>query len=140
MNCREEESVTKKYKEAYVNDLDKLIRSRQKEAEMQRKIYIKDVFRDPERYRKDFREMLGWPLFGMEEPKERPHVTAEMIADEEDLMVFRMTLEIVEGVRVSGLYFEQRKEGGRPLVIVQHGGLGTPELISGLYGSTANYN
>ena len=140
MNYREKEEASKKYKEAYVEDLDKLIRSRQREAEMQRKVYIKDVFRDPERYRRDFREMLGWPLFGMEAPKEHPNVTAERIADEEKYSVSRMTLEIFEGVRVSGLYFEQKKEGERPLVIVQHGGLGTPELISGLYGSTANYN
>lgn len=140
MQYREEWETSKKHKETYLNDIDKLIRSRQKEAEMQRKIYIKDIFRDPERYRRDFREMLGWPLSGMEKPCERPNATAEMIADEEEYRVFRMTLEILEGVRVSGLYFEQRREGRRPLVIVQHGGLGTPELISGLYGSTANYN
>ena len=39
----------------------------------------------------------------------------------------------------TGLFF-QKDEKKRPLVIVQHGGLGTPEFISNFYDDTANYN
>lgn len=44
MNYREEKNQSKKYKEAYLNGLEVLIRQRQKEAERMRYEYIKDVF------------------------------------------------------------------------------------------------
>ena len=140
MQYREEWEASKKTKEDYKNSLDELITRLQKDAEKQRDVYIKDVFRDTERYRAEFREMLGWPLVRHEKPEEPPRARAELIAEEEDYKIVRMTFEILDCVKLTGLYFEQKKEGGRPLVIVQHGGLGTPELISGIYGNTTNYN
>jgi len=41
---------------------------------------------------------------------------------------------------MAGLFFKQDGRNKKPLVLVQHGGLGTPELISGVYGNTSNYN
>jgi dienelactone hydrolase len=54
-----------------------------------------------------------------------------------------MQFEILDGLMMSGIFFRAKNESPdekKPLVIVQHGGLGTPEHISGFYGSTTNYN
>ena len=140
MQYREEWETSKKTKEDYKNSLEELITRLQKDAEKQRDVYMKDIFRDTERYRADFREMLGWPLVRHEAPKAPPVAHREKLAEEESYTVYRVTFELLECVRLTGLYFEQKAEGRRPFVIVQHGGLGTPELISGIHGSTSNYN
>lgn len=41
---------------------------------------------------------------------------------------------------MTGLFFKVDGEEKKPLVIAQHGGQGTPELISGVYGKTDIYN
>jgi dienelactone hydrolase len=63
-----------------------------------------------------------------------------MLSEEENFTLYRAELEILEGVRLSGLFFKMKGEGKKPLVIVQHGKSGTPEIMSGLLGSTWNYN
>jgi dienelactone hydrolase len=83
--------------------------------------------------------MLGWPLVdhlydGL------PAVKSVKLSDEDGFSIYRMHFEILDGVEMSGLYFEMHTEEKKPLVLVQHGGLGTPELIAGVYGYTANYN
>ena len=46
----------------------------------------------------------------------------------------------MNGLHLTGLLIKHKDQKRRPFVIAQHGGLGTPELISGVYGDTANYN
>ena len=138
MNYKEPREKSSEYKKQYVEGIESLINARQIELEKARREYIKEIFSSPDRYRKDFIEMLGWPL--CEERPARPSVTSEKIATEQNCEIYRMTFEVIEGLKMSGLFFKQLCEGKKPLVIVQHGGEGTPEMISGLYGDTANYN
>lgn len=51
-----------------------------------------------------------------------------------------MQFEIMDGLKMTGLFFRVEGDEKRPLVIVQHGGGGTPERISRVYESTSNYN
>lgn len=139
MNYREEREVTAKTKKEYVDGIDCVIARRQKAAEEKRTEYVKDILTDQERYREEFKRMLGWPLVDHVD-NELPSVTSEKIAEEEGYCVYRMSFEILEGLKLTGLFFKQAGDGKKPLVIVQHGGQGTPELISGVYGDTANYN
>lgn len=139
MDYREEKEFTAVYKENYVNGIRELIDRRQKEAEQKRDEYIKDIFEDSDRYRADFAKMLGWPLVNHED-KELPICKVHELAEEEGYSICRMEFEILDGVKMTGLFFKADCEEKRPLVIVQHGGQGTPELISGVYGGTANYN
>ena len=81
--------------------------------------------------------MLGWPLVGVDLNK-IPVVTAEKLSHEDGYEIYRMQFEILDGLKLTGLFFKAQSE--KPLVIVQHGGLGTPEIISGVYGNTGNYN
>lgn len=139
MKYSEERDASRAYKQNYINGLEELISKRQKRAEKIRKEYIKDVFKDPERYRADLKNMLGWPL---NEPKENgePHVVIEKLSDENGYSIYRMQFDVLQGLTMTGLLFKLDKKSKEPLVIVQHGTLGTPEFISGIYGDTTNYN
>ena len=66
MKYIEKQEESKPFKENYVKDLKALIEKLQKDADTKRKEYIKDVFDEPEKYREDFKKILGWPLVGYE--------------------------------------------------------------------------
>jgi hypothetical protein len=139
MKYREEISTTQHLKQDYVDGLDKLIISRQRDMEKARREYAKDIMLEPEKYRDDFKKMLGWPLVDHHDDR-LPTVKAEKIAREDGYTIYRMSFQILDGLEMTGLYFEMDGEK-KPLVMVAHGGLGTPELISAFYdGDTANYN
>ena len=136
---QEDKETSKKYKQLYLDGLEKLINRRENEYEKERSKYIKDIFKNPKKYREDFKKMLGYPLVGYEKCG-LPKVKSEKLSDEKDYSISRMSFEILDGVWISGLLFK-RDDKKRPMVLVQHGGLGTPELISGFYGNdTTNYN
>jgi len=139
MKYREEISITEQYKQNYLDGLDKLIVSRQQVLTEVRKEYIKDIFSRQEEYREEFKRMLGWPLVDHHDDQLPPTKT-KLLAREDGYTIYRMTFEILDGLEMTGLYFEMDGQGKKPLVLVQHGGLGTPELISSVYGGTANYN
>ncbi len=83
--------------------------------------------------------MLGWPLT-MTEDMNTPAAKLQPVAKDELGTISRIWIETLPGVQTYGLYFRPKGKGPFPLVISQHGGGGTPELCSGLYGSSANYN
>lgn len=139
MNYRENIEASEKYKETYTKQIEKLIKEKQKTAREKRIDYSKNIFTDPERYRRDLRAMLGWPLVDYK-PEGIPRVKSYKLSCEDGYTVFRLQIEILPELMLSGLYFCSTSRGKRPLVIVQHGRYGTPERISGAYGETYNYN
>ncbi|MBQ8203524.1 MAG: dienelactone hydrolase family protein [Clostridia bacterium] len=139
MNYTEDKINSKEGKEEYVNNLLDIIEKRQEEAKKIRRDYISDIFSNQEKYRNDFKEMLGWPLVNYK-AEGAPKVTLEKLFENETHESFRMSLQVLEGLSVSGLFFKVKSKEAKPLVLVQHGGLGTPEFIAGFYGGTSNYN
>ena len=139
MNYREDKEITKEAKKAYAESIEDLIKHRQGEAEQLRTEYFRDVFGNPEKYREDFRKMLGWPLVGHTD-ESIPTASFEALSEEDGYTIYRARIEVLHGFEMSGLFFKMKGDGAKPLVIVQHGGSGTPELISGMYGTTWNYN
>ena len=139
MNYQEPIETAKPYKEAYLAGLNRLIEEKQAQAADARRAYAADIFTDPERYRNDLRQMLGWPLT-QPRPAELPPVTAEKLSEEDGYTVYRLQIEVLPGVTLAGLFFRMDGDEPKPLVLVQHGKLGTPERVSGVYGSTSNYN
>lgn len=135
----EEIKQTEQNKKTYLEGIRSVINQRQRDAEEARAEYFGEVFTDQERYRRELREMLGWPLVGHTDT-EKPCVIFHKLSDEEGYELFRAEVEILEGLRLTGLFFRMKGDGKKPLVIVQHGGSGSPEIISGVYGGTANYN
>ena len=139
MKYQEEKTDANASKQLYLDGIESLIAQRQTEGACAREAYVKDIFTDPERYRMEFRRMLGWPLVD-HETKGLPTVAScEKLSEEDGYTLYRMGFEILDGLVMTGLFFRRDGEGKRPLVIVQHGGLGTPERISGVLGTTGNY-
>lgn len=139
MIYREAYQDTKDRKQKYFSGIESFIEREMKKAELRRKEYIKDIFDDPEKYREKFRKLLGYPLCG--EMDHKPiDVKSTKLSEEEKYTIYRMQYEMIDGITMTGLFFRVKGYEKRPLVIVQHGGLGTPEAISGMYGSTSNYN
>ena len=139
MNYREDKDMAKAHKQRYLDGLERLVAVKNQEMSCRRSEYAKNIFTKQEAYREDFKKMLGWPLVGHADA-DLPVVKSEMLAKEQGYTVYRMTFTVLDGLEMTGLYFEMDTDEARPLVLVQHGGLGTPELISGVYGDTANYN
>ncbi len=139
MNYREEWDESKPYKKKYVDGIEELIQKRQNFLKEQRKEKSKDIFIRQEEYRESFKKMLGWPL--CEQTTGDVCVSFEQkLSDEDGYSVYRMSFMILDGLTVTGLLFRQAGEGKKPMVIVQHGGAGTPEVMSSVYGNTFNYN
>ncbi len=138
MKYREEKEASKQYKERYVSGLSALIEEREEICQKNRENYVKDIFKNPKQYRKDFRKMLGWPLVDYE-PEVLSSPKSEKLSDEDGYSVYRMQFEILKGVFLTGLFFKADGEKN-PLVIFQHGGAGTPEFASGMYGSSEYYH
>lgn len=140
MKYSEEYESSQVYKKQYKDSFDKLVGKLQKNAEEQRAQYIKDVFKNPEKYRRDFREMLGWPMVNYDGEKIPKVIFEEKLSEEDTHDIYRMQFEILGGLKITGLFFKAKGEEKRPLVIAQHGALGTPEVISDIYDYTANYH
>ena len=139
MIYREENDRCKHSKVNYLEGLMSLINRRQKQAENIRAEYFRDIFTNPEKYRKYLKHMLGWPLVE-HKTKGTPKVSAEKLSQEDGYCIYRMQFDVLEGLKLTGLFFRVEGDNRKPLVIVQHGGLGTPEHIAGFYGDTTNYN
>lgn len=139
MKYTEETNLTKEYKNNYLKGIEHIIAERQKYAETVRAEYVKNIFSEQDKYRDDLKKMLGWPLVEHHTDK-LPQVTSQLLSKEDGYEIYRMQIEVLEGLTLTGLFFKEEGEGKKPLVLVQHGALGTPEVISGVYGDTTNYN
>ena len=135
----EQKQQTKAAKQSYLSGIEALFKRRQQEAFAVRDNYVKNIFTDPERYRSDLRKMLGWPLVDHDDDT-CPLVESMALASEDGYQIYRMRFQILPEVEMTGLFFRCCSDDKKPLVIVQHGGQGTPEHIAGFYGSTTNYH
>ena len=140
MKYTEQKQDTLKYKQSYLDGIESVIKCRQQEGVTARSEFIRDILSDTERYRNEFKKMLGWPLIDNDD-NSVPDIELEKLSDEDGYTLYRATITVVGQYKVTGLFFKLNCDGKLPLVIVQHGGLGTPEFISGMYeGRTGNYN
>ena len=139
MNYRETFEATLNTRQLYVDAFANIIKKRQTQIAEERNNYSKKLFTDAESCRADFKKMLGWPLIDFE-GYEMPEPSYELLSSEESYDVFRMHFEVLEGFTLSGILMKQKGEQSRPMVIAQHGGQGTPEVICGFSGDTENYN
>lgn len=137
-------SASAETRKAYRDGIQALIRRRAEELEAIRRKEVTPAHMKAIQpmYREKLKKMLGWPLTGPVLDTD-PRITRVHVADEEGVAIDRITLEILDGVPMTALLFTPTDlaEGETlPGVLCQHGGAGTPELISGLWGDTHNYN
>lgn len=55
MNYREEKEKSKQFKKEYLDGIEALIRKREKACEQERNLYIKDIFKNQDKYREDLK-------------------------------------------------------------------------------------
>jgi dienelactone hydrolase len=133
------------HRECYLQQLEAFIESEESKATSRRQGFFKPDYSSLtaytaslEPYRQQFRQTLGWPLT-LPRPFGPPPVRMDFVADDDLGKIYRVWVETMPGLETYALYFQPHGKGPFPLVISQHGGLGTPEICSGLFDS-ANYN
>ncbi|WP_135552898.1 alpha/beta hydrolase family protein [Paenibacillus cymbidii] len=90
-------------------------------------------------YRRSLRRMLGRPLADLPNERTPPVAECEWVARDDLADIYRLTVHADERLSLYALLFMPQGERPLPLVLVQHGGSGTPELCAGFYGPS-NYH
>lgn len=110
----------------------------QQKAEKDRTEHCKDILSDVEKYRTEFLNILGYPL---NKPIDHssPFVRQEFIGEDDECKIYRCQVEVFKDFWFYGILFVSDETEKRPLVISQHGGLGSPELCSS-FEDSSNYN
>lgn len=134
---REREDYGNGFRKTYQEGLQTLLRQRQKASVEQRNMLHDQIREDPDAFRDIVRQTLGWPL--TEARTGIPNVRQHFVAEDSLCEIYRLQVEILKEVWMYGILFLQKGKEKRPLVISQHGGLGTPEFCSGFFDSE-NYN
>jgi len=137
--CREKGNP---FREEYLESIQRLLKKRQADVDRQRQIFDLELVKNVQQYRKRFAQMLGWPITKEDDRKEQiPPARKLFVAKEGSISIYRIQLEVMPDFWYYGMLFLREDGKQRPLVISQHGGLGTPELCSNLLeGGSHNYN
>ena len=133
------------YREIFLQQVETYLDREYRDAEKRRSVFFKPDLTSIDAYetsliplRQQYREMLGWPLTEASLSK-IPRVRQQQTAIDDLGKITRLWIEVLPGVELYGILFLPTNKEPVPLVISQHGGLGTPELCSNFFGS-ANYN
>ncbi len=136
--------ISRPYREQYLNGIKKVIERRTEEVKKLKGEYInpEKLKADPEKYRKDFADMLGWPLNCYEDFKDVPMTARRtQVAFDSLGYVYRVEIEVMPDLWFYGMMFHSGyMSANAPFIIFQHGGGGTPELAYHCDGNESNYN
>lgn len=128
-----------KYRKDYIDGIDALIEKRYARGEEIRNELLKEIVANPDKYREELKEMLGWPLAG--ETDLSYEVKKEFVTEDKGVKIYRMQTFVLGGLPMYGMLFIKDESPETPMIIANHGGLGAPELCSGLLEiGTINYN
>jgi len=128
-------------REAYISGIKGWITEGYRQQEDKRTDYISGIVKDPEKYRNDFKNMLGFPLNCKSCMDSQATISKRLLFEDEEKVIYRATVTVLDTIPFTGLLFLHKDQNPHPFIISQHGGDGTPELISGFFkGNTYNYN
>ena len=122
----EREKYGNGYRKTYQEGLVSLLKTLKEQAQGKRDDYMAEIQAHPDALRKKVRQTIGWPL--TESDRVLPNAQMNFVARDALAEIYRVQLEIQPDVWMYGILFVRDKENKRPLVIAQHGGLGTPEM------------
>jgi acetyl esterase/lipase len=127
------------WRQDYIDTTDQWLQGLQQEAAAERADFMSPeaYAADPEHFRRQFVDMLGFPL---NRPVPVPECTSTFVAADGDVDIYRMQFTFFDGLKFYGMYFKQRNIQNAPFVVSIHGGEGTPEVCSSLHNDSANYN
>ncbi len=135
---QEKEAAGNGYREEYRQGLESLLVRLQAQAQQKRKALYPELLGDPDAFRRRVRQAFGWPLT-------QPHESAldvktRLVAEEAGVQILRVQLEVQPGLWMYGIFFRRDCDTPLPAVIAQHGGLGTPEMVSSFFDSDNYHN
>ena len=135
------------HRRAILAELERYIATQRKVSDQRRAAFFNprldslDHYRhDTDRLRASFLEMLGTPLSPEPATLSSLKTKVERVGCDEFCIIDRLHVQTLPGLNTYGMLFRPHGVKRPPLVIAQHGGQGTPELIAGMTGSSANYN
>lgn len=133
----EDAKTSNEFREEYLQGVRKLVEMKLEESRHLRDIYGAKICENRDGARRELKNMLGWPLDC--EPKPILNVRQETLTKNDRWIVSRVHFEMFPGVWVYGEFLQHNTSKKLPLIIVQHGGAGTPEACSSFFDSH-NYN
>ena len=135
----EDKQFSNSYRRTYLEGMEALVATRRRELAEKREAHCKAMRNDPDAYRREYYEMLGWPMTEPR-PKSLPNVKIIPVTVDDGIEIVRYQIEVLKDLWLYGILFRHENSGALPFVISQHGGLGTPELCSDLYETgSSNY-
>lgn len=130
--------ATKKNKQDYLLGIIGLTERFKEDARKERKQYWSKLISNREDCRADFKRILGKPI-DADLKSDVLKTEREFLFNKDGYSAYRIKFGFSNGCNLSGLFFEKSKKK-MPLIILQHGLLGSPEIMTGIYGETYNYN
>jgi len=127
---------------ALVDGIYKTMENRRKIYNAMREEYInpEKAVQNREEYRRDFTNMLGWPITEYEALKDTPMAVKKTYRyDIYNGRAYAMEFEVLPELWAYALYIESNNEGELPFIITQHGGCGNPESCAETFEEN-NYN
>ena len=134
------EKDTRYRKEYEKGIVDFLEEEKEKSTRLRCALFTPEKYKvEQENYRRQFMEMLGFPL--NKERQTPTLVEREFVSQDDNVKIYRMQFLFWGVVKVYAMYFEQLNAYmDAPFVVGLHGGEGTPELVSSIHMDSANYN
>ena len=117
------------YRKDYIDSVELTLDKLRDAALKRRNALFREHFPgNAEHIRSLLREKLGWPLTQSE--RKIASVRKEYAGTRSGCGIYRLQYALAEGIRFYGILFIHEDGSKRPLVIAQHGGLGTPEVTT----------
>ena len=125
------------YRQRYLDSVKAFISSELEKSEKNRDEFCpaKAMARDRESFRAKYLSMIGQPEY----PSNTPSATQEFTGEDDFCRIWRLSIEILPGFFFYGILMRPHGKSRTPLVIAQHGGGGTPEKCSDMWGEN-NYS
>ena len=131
----EDENRASVYRHSYLESVLKFAESTSDIRKKERENYItpEKLKVNREKYLSDFKSVIGTPLFYRTVKNE---VQKVFVSCDEQGSIYRLVFNFEKGIKFYGLLFVpyDAKSEKLPLITAIHGGEGTPELISDIYG------
>ncbi len=138
MMYQEEENAGNVYRMQYRQGLESLLAGLQADAEEKRNALHPELLGNPDAFRQRVRQTFGWPLTQLHLPARQ--IKTVLAAKEDGIDIFRVQLEVQPDLWMYGIFFRRNGDTPAPAVIAQHGGLGTPEMVSSFFDSDNYHN
>ena len=124
----------------YIDGITAFVEQRKKACEKQREMRL--LSEDTETLRQAYIQTLGYPLTDYASlVNGTPSCSSETVFEGKDVKIYRLQLEVYQGLKLYGMLFVPEKIVEKnALIFALHGAQGTPECIGAVEEESTNYN